>query len=148
MFFCFIGSPLLLFANRRDIRVVDVAHANKKNSTVLIDSLNDATAIDFFYEEEIIFWTDISLEMIKRGTVRNNVTQIDVITAGLISPDGLACDWLGRKLYWTEAESNRIEVANFNGSSRKVLFWQDLDLPRAIALDPLHGYESHCSLIL
>ncbi|KAB0404643.1 hypothetical protein E2I00_000651 [Balaenoptera physalus] len=42
-------------------------------------------------------------------------------------------------MYWTDSETNRIEVANLNGTSRKVLFWQDLDQPRAIALDPAHG---------
>ena len=59
-----------------------------------------------------------------------------VVVAGLDSPDGLACDWLGRKLYWTDSETNRIEVANLDGTSRKVLFWMDLDQPRAIALNP------------
>lgn len=61
-----------------------------------------------------------------------------VVVSGLDSPDGLACDWLGRKLYWTDSETNRIEVANLDGTSRKVLFWQDLDQPRAIALNPAH----------
>lgn len=59
-----------------------------------------------------------------------------VVVSGLDSPDGLACDWLGRKLYWTDSETNRIEVANLDGTSRKVLFWMDLDQPRAIALNP------------
>ncbi len=61
-----------------------------------------------------------------------------VVVSGLDSPDGLACDWLGHKLYWTDSETNRIEVANLDGTSRKVLFWQDLDQPRAIALNPAH----------
>lgn len=59
-----------------------------------------------------------------------------VVVSGLDSPDGLACDWLGKKLYWTDSETNRIEVANLDGTSRKVLFWMDLDQPRAIALNP------------
>ncbi len=63
-----------------------------------------------------------------------------VVVSGLDSPDGLACDWLGHKLYWTDSETNRIEVANLDGTSRKVLFWQDLDQPRAIALNPAHRW--------
>ena len=59
-------------------------------------------------------------------------------------PEGLAVDWIARKLYWTdcrdaELETNRIEVANLDGSNRKVLFWKDLGPPRAIAVDPLLG---------
>lgn len=57
-----------------------------------------------------------------------------------MSPDGLACDWLGKKLYWTDSETNRIEVSNLDGTFRKVLFWRRLDQPRAIALDPQNGY--------
>ncbi|NWS27481.1 LRP5 protein, partial [Polioptila caerulea] len=87
------------------------------------------------------FWTDVSEEAIKQTYINQtgNVVQ-NVIISGLVSPDGLACDWIGKKLYWTDSETNRIEVANLNGTSRKVLFWQDLDQPRAIALDPAHGY--------
>ena len=63
----------------------------------------------------------------------------DIITTGLIAPDGLACDWIALKIYWTDSETNRVEVSELDGSSRKVLFWQDLDQPRAIALDPEDG---------
>lgn len=67
-------------------------------------------------------------------------TDQTVVVPGLDSPDGLACDWLSKKLYWTDSETNRIEVANLNGTSRKVLFWMDLDQPRAIALNPAQRY--------
>jgi len=54
--------------------------------------------------------------------------------SGLMTTDGLAVDSVGRKIYWTDTGTNRIEVANLNGSMRKVLVWQNLDSPRAIAL--------------
>jgi low density lipoprotein receptor-related protein 5/6 len=63
-----------------------------------------------------------------------------VVTTGLISPAGLACDWLTQKLYWTDDETNRIEVATINGEHRKVLFWDDIDQPRAITLVPMKRY--------
>lgn len=53
---------------------------------------------------------------------------------GLVTTDGLAVDAVGRKIYWTDTGINRIEVANLDGSMRKVLVWQNLDSPRAIAL--------------
>uniref|UniRef100_A0A7M4FXE4 Low-density lipoprotein receptor-related protein n=2 Tax=Crocodylus porosus TaxID=8502 RepID=A0A7M4FXE4_CROPO len=139
-FFFPIASPLLLFANRRDVRLVD-AGGTKLESTIVVSGLEDAAAVDFQYSQGIVFWTDVSEEAIKQTYINQtgNVVQ-NVIISGLVSPDGLACDWIGRKLYWTDSETNRIEVANLNGTSRKVLFWQDLDQPRAIALDPAHGY--------
>lgn len=61
------------------------------------------------------------------------------IITGVLSVDGLTCDWLTNKLYWTDSEANRIEVATMEGDYRKVLFWTDLDQPRTIALIPQKG---------
>ncbi|XP_050407937.1 low-density lipoprotein receptor-related protein 6 [Patella vulgata] len=131
--------PLLLFANRKDVRLINAADP-KGNSTIIVNNQEDASAVDFLYNENSIFWTDVSEEVIKRTYLNDTQNSIGVITTGLVSPDGLACDWLGRKLYWTDSETNRIEVSNLDGSYRTVLFWQGLDQPRAIALDPLNGY--------
>ena len=99
--------------------------------------------MDFLFAEGIIFWADDVLKKIKRIRVSTGEVK-DVISVGLIKPEGLAVDWIAGKLYWTdfrdaEWETNRIEVANLDGSNRKVLFWKDLGLPRAIAVDPLLG---------
>ncbi|XP_077312028.1 low-density lipoprotein receptor-related protein 5 isoform X1 [Lithobates pipiens] len=136
---CVRASPLLLFANRRDVRLVD-AGGTKLDSTVVVSGLEDAAAVDFFYSQGLVYWTDVSEESIKGISYNQSKSLQHVIISGLVSPDGLACDWIGKKLYWTDSETNRIEVANLNGTYRKVLFWQDLDQPRAIALDPAHGY--------
>lgn len=134
------GSPQLLFANRKDLRLIDAA-SPKVNLSVVVGNLDDAAAVDFLYSDGMIFWTDINMEMILRTVINGTQRTTErIITTGLVSPDGLACDWLGRKLYWTDAETNRIEVSNLDGSYRKVLYWMDLDQPRAIALDPFHGF--------
>ena len=132
---------MLLYANRKDIRIFN---ANSRNESVIIDHLNDAiNAVDFLFAEGIIFWADVNLKKIKRIRVSTGEVE-DVISVGLKKPEGLAVDWIARKLYWTDCrdaewETNRIEVANLDGSHRKVLFWKDLGLPRAIAVDPLLG---------
>uniref|UniRef100_G1T5U5 LDL receptor related protein 5 n=1 Tax=Oryctolagus cuniculus TaxID=9986 RepID=G1T5U5_RABIT len=134
------ASPLLLFANRRDVRLVD-AGGVKLESTVVVSGLEDAAAVDFQFSRGAVYWTDVSEEAIKQTYLNQSGAAVqNVVISGLVAPDGLACDWVGKKLYWTDSETNRIEVANLNGSSRRVLFWQDLDQPRAIALDPAHGY--------
>nr|XP_028584444.1 low-density lipoprotein receptor-related protein 6 isoform X3 [Podarcis muralis] len=132
------GSPLLLYANRRDLRLVDAAQVNE-NATVVVGGLEDAAAVDFVFIHSLIYWSDVSEEAIKRTEFNKSGSVQNVVISGLLSPDGLACDWLGKKLYWTDSETNRIEVSNLDGSLRKVLFWQELDQPRAIALDPARG---------
>ena len=101
--------------------------------------------MDFFFAEGYVFWTDVILEKIKRIPVRGTTRNVeDVISLGLRKPEGLAVDWVARKLYWTDCgdsdwQTNRIEVANLDGTNRKVLFWKKMGRPRAIAVDPLYG---------
>lgn len=54
-------------------------------------------------------------------------------------PEGLTCDWITNKIYWTDSETDRLEVATLDGKYRKVLFWTDFDQPRAIVVAPSEG---------
>ena len=83
------------------------------------------------------------MKKIKRIRVSTEEVE-DVVSVGLEEPAGLAVDWIAGKLYWTDcvdidSNSNRMEVANLDGSNRKVLFWKDLDCLWPIAVDPLSG---------
>ena len=62
-----------------------------------------------------------------------------VAGSSLESPAGLAIDWVTKKLYWTDAGTDRIEVANLDGTQRTVLVWEGLDRPRDILVDPVDG---------
>lgn len=136
----FLGFPTLLFTNRFNICTVEVATGHR-TSQLVISGLKDAAALDFLYDDQTIFWTDISQERIKSARIGGPLNVSDVVMTGLVSPDGVACDWVTRKLYWVDSEMNRIEASNLDGSMRKVLFWENLDQPRAITLDPVRGYE-------
>lgn len=109
-----------------------------------------------------VYWSDSTLKKISRSYI-NGKSQEDIVSTGegvglhvrggltppyddsnsslcvslyvgLVTTDGLAVDAVGRKIYWTDTGTNRIEVANLDGSMRKVLVWENLDSPRAIAL--------------
>ena len=128
-----------MFGNDHNIRITDAAHP-KDNYSIVVGGLGSVGDLDFLYSDGMIFWTDIHEEMIFRAITNGSQKIVEpIVTTGLISPDGLACDWVGRKLYWADSELDRIEVSNLDGSLRKVLYWAKLDQPRAIALDPAHG---------
>lgn len=75
------GSPLLLFANRRDVRLVD-AEVGRTESAVVVSDLEDAAAVDFLYSEGLIFWTDVSEEAIKQ-TYYNQSTNCEFGTISI-----------------------------------------------------------------
>lgn len=50
---------------------------------------------------------------------------------------GVAVDWIHDLLYWTDSGTSRIEVSHLDGSHRKVLIYEELEKPRAIALHPI-----------
>ena len=56
--------------------------------------------------------------------------------------DGIAWDWVNKKLYWTDAEDRDLEVYDPITGCRKVLIQNGADSrPRAIVLDPSTRYE-------
>lgn len=54
-------------------------------------------------------------------------------------PDGLAIDWIGRNIYWSDNLLNTIEVSRLDGRNRKVLK-SGISEPRALQLYPAKGY--------
>lgn len=63
-----LGSPdkptYLLFANRKDIRLINADNPSA-NASIFYNHLEEAAAVDFYYANDTIFWTDIGLEMIR-----------------------------------------------------------------------------------
>lgn len=65
-----------------------------------------------------------------------------VINNDITASDGLAVDWIYNHIYWADSVKNTIELSNVEGNMRKTLIKTSLDLPRAIAVNPLQGYGS------
>nr|XP_014343518.1 PREDICTED: low-density lipoprotein receptor-related protein 4 [Latimeria chalumnae] len=128
-------EPVLLFANRIDIRQV-LPH--RSEYTLLLNNLENAIALDFHHSMELVFWSDVTLDRIMKANLNGSNVE-EVVSTGLESPGGLAIDWIHDKLYWTDSGTSRIEVAKLDGTQRKVLLWQNLEKPRAIALHPMEG---------
>uniref|UniRef100_A0AAY4CI19 Low-density lipoprotein receptor-related protein 4 n=1 Tax=Denticeps clupeoides TaxID=299321 RepID=A0AAY4CI19_9TELE len=128
-------EPVLLFANRIDIRQV-LPH--RSEYTLLLNNLENAIALDFHHSHELVFWSDVTLDRIMKANLNGSNVE-EVVSTGLESPGGLAIDWIHDKLYWTDSGTSRIEVANLDGTHRKVLLWKSMEKPRAIALHPIEG---------
>ncbi|XP_049859513.1 low-density lipoprotein receptor-related protein 4 [Schistocerca gregaria] len=126
------AAPTLLFANRVDIRQVSL---NNAKFTAVLKGLHNAIAVDYHYHKGLIFWSDVSMDVIRHASL-NGTGPVDVIRWGLESPGGLAVDWVHNLLFWTDSETRRVEVATLDGIHRAIIASNDLDRPRAIAVHP------------
>uniref|UniRef100_A0A182JJM2 Nidogen n=1 Tax=Anopheles atroparvus TaxID=41427 RepID=A0A182JJM2_ANOAO len=83
-----------------------------------------------------IYWSDIAAQQILSAKY-DGTDQKPFITKDIISPEGVAVDWISRRLYWADSEKDTIEVASLeNPDVRTVLISKYLVNPRGIAVDP------------
>ncbi|KAK4295463.1 hypothetical protein Pmani_031983 [Petrolisthes manimaculis] len=133
----------LIFAQRNNLRLISLieseGNSTKMDTVIPVDGLRSAVALDFYQEDDLLFWSDVETKTISRAHI-NGTDQSLVISTDLDLPAGVAVDWVGQKLYWTDAGTTRIEVANLDGSMRSLLVWQGLDKPRDIVVDPQDRY--------
>lgn len=126
------ASPTLLFANRMDIRQVSLSN-NKY--TAILKNLQNAIALDYHYSKNLIFWSDVSTDVIRKAYV-NGTGVTDVVKWGLESPGGIAIDWIHDLLFWTDSGTRRVGVSTLDGSQSSIIVAHELDKPRAIVVHP------------
>lgn len=94
----FLGpEPVLLFANRIDIRQV-LPH--RSEYTLLLNNLENAIALDFHHSKELVFWSDVTLDRIMRANLNGSHVE-EVVSTGLESPGASSqkrqqyrvCEW-------------------------------------------------------
>ena len=89
-----------------------------------------------------MYWTDVGTHKIQRANLDGSNIE-DLVTTGLIYPQGIALDLTGRKMYWTDGGTDKIQRANLNGSNITDLIFTGLTSsptgPEGIALDVAGG---------
>ena len=78
---------------------------------------------------------------INKWCLADAVDKVQILHSTTVhNPDGIAVDWIGKNLYWCDKGTDTIEVSRLDGGSRKILLREGLQEPRAIVVDPHHGY--------
>ncbi|XP_022127447.2 low-density lipoprotein receptor-related protein 6 [Pieris rapae] len=138
-FYSTLTNPVLLYSTAADIRVGNLSRLIKANP--IIKDLEQGSAVDFLHEKNLVCWSDPNAELIQCMEFNDTFTgeKVKIVSEGLITPAGIAIDWYTNKIYWTDGETNRIEVISIDDKYRKVLFWSEVDLAIAIAVVPKSG---------
>ena len=143
-FFSSGGDGFLIIANRHDIRHLAFDSSYYEE---LVPDQKGAVALDFDFNSDYIFWIDVTEEEIRRAKMEENPKVEVIAKINVDTPDGIAVDWINKKLYWTDTGNDMIEVADFDGTNRLQLIKTGLQEPRAIVVHPFIGYVEEYSLI-
>ncbi|XP_043931281.1 low-density lipoprotein receptor-related protein 2 [Protopterus annectens] len=145
--------PILLLPDNIRIRRYNLSSADYSN---YLDNADHIQALDYDWDPEgqqlsILYWTvrerGSESGAIKRAYIptfddgsSNPVQEVNLNLRYVVNPEGIAVDWIGRHIYWTDAGTNRIDVAKLDGRYRKWLIYSQLDQPAAIVVNPKLGY--------
>lgn len=97
-------------------------------------------AIECDPQENRLYYADVSESIIAR--IYFNGSSEEVILdakSGIKSPKGLAIDYFGRNLYFTDSTKKSIKVSKLNGSFIKTLVRTAPATPWSIVVDPSSG---------
>ncbi|XP_077472512.1 low-density lipoprotein receptor-related protein 2a isoform X9 [Stigmatopora argus] len=146
------NPPVLLLPDNVRIRRFNLSSEQYSD---YVDNAEHIQALDYLWDPEkqglsIVYWTVMGrgsqFGSIKRAYMttfsdngNNPVRDTDLNLKYVANPDGIAVDWVGGHIYWTDAGTNRIEVAKLDGRYRKWLIHTDLDQPAAIVVNPALG---------
>ncbi|XP_069081125.1 sortilin-related receptor [Pleurodeles waltl] len=131
-------NEFILYAMRDSIFRYDLSTG--QNEKLPLAGLRGAVALDFDYEQNCVYWADVSLDSIQRLCLNGSSGQEVIIGSGLQTVEALAFEPISKLLYWVDAGLKTIEVAKPDGDFRlTVLNSSVLDRPRALALVPNDG---------
>uniref|UniRef100_A0A8C4QIE6 Low-density lipoprotein receptor-related protein 2 n=1 Tax=Eptatretus burgeri TaxID=7764 RepID=A0A8C4QIE6_EPTBU len=137
-------TPYLIFSNRYYLRNLTV---NGDSYTLILQNLSKAVALDFDHNEQRIYWLDANRRVLERMFFNQTMLET-TINSGVPGGQGLAIDWIGRKIYWVDDVLDCMNVAELDGRFQKKLISGCLSVnrtccfqnPRAMAVYPKYGY--------
>uniref|UniRef100_A0A5F9DAM4 Sortilin-related receptor n=1 Tax=Oryctolagus cuniculus TaxID=9986 RepID=A0A5F9DAM4_RABIT len=131
-------NEFILYATRKSIHRYDLASGTTEQ--LPLTGLRAAVALDFDYEHNCLYWSDLALDVIQRLCLNGSTGQEVIINSDLETVEALAFEPLSQLLYWVDAGFKKIEVANPDGDFRlTVVNSSVLDRPRALVLVPQEG---------
>ncbi|KAB0402522.1 hypothetical protein E2I00_016487, partial [Balaenoptera physalus] len=131
-------NEFILYAMRKSIHRYDLTSGATEQ--LPLTGLRAAVALDFDYERNCLYWSDLALDIIQRLCLNGRTGQEVIISSGLETVEALAFEPLSQLLYWVDSGFKKIEVGNPDGDFRLTIVNSSvLDRPRALVLVPQDG---------
>lgn len=127
-------SPKVIFGNKYYIRHMEL---NGSDYGHYKPDMTFVHVLDFDWKTQRIYFIDITRKTINfLGFEAENFTAFQN-SSGV---EGIAVDWIGRKLYWTSTDLQGLYVSEMNGSFVTALVSGQSPNCRGIAVHPRTGY--------
>ena len=127
----------LIFSQGMSLLRLPLTPAEENPGQLLITrSHSTPVSLDVDCAKGHIYWSDLSSRKIYRAPY--NGSFVEAVTDQLEgSPEGIAVDWVGRYIFWTDSTRDAIFVARLDSTnSSKKLIYDGLRDPRDIAVHP------------
>uniref|UniRef100_A0A672MS37 LDL receptor related protein 1 n=1 Tax=Sinocyclocheilus grahami TaxID=75366 RepID=A0A672MS37_SINGR len=124
------------------IRGMDINPKVQDEYMIPIENLMNPRALDFHAQSNFIYFADATSYLIGRQKIDGTERDI-ILKEGIHTVEGIAVDWMANNLYWTDdGPKKTISVARLEKASqtRKTLIEGKMIHPRAIVVDPRHGW--------
>ncbi len=114
---------------------ISVSRLDGSNRRVLISrGLDEPRAIVLDPLQGWMYWSDWGEDPRIERAWMNGENRMILVDSGIGWPNGLALDAAEGKIYWCDAKTDRIEVANVDGSGRRVVLQDVLPHPFGLTL--------------
>ena len=107
--------------------------------TLMHQDLKNVVSMDYDYSASMLYFADVGAKTIFKAKIGAPETKEPVINQNAKGLEGIALDWINKKLYWVDRQTQHLNVAELDGRNRKSLVTGIKD-PRAIVLHPGLGY--------
>ncbi|RZF40959.1 hypothetical protein LSTR_LSTR013214 [Laodelphax striatellus] len=140
-------SSFLIYGKGRPgmIKAISMIPSDNKETIVHqmvpITDLSRPTSLDYDVKTQYIYYSDYNKKKIERQKIDSSKRET-VIDEGILNCEGLAIDWMGRNIYWTDLGRSSISVANIDNSTqrRTIIYESNTFFPKSIVLHPKAGY--------
>ncbi|ELU15207.1 hypothetical protein CAPTEDRAFT_219450 [Capitella teleta] len=132
------NEEFILYSTRSSIH--RYMFGTSQNEQLPIEGIQNVVAVDYSYRDNCVFYADSSPSSIGKFCLDGVQEAQILLREKLELIEGLAYDWMSDQLFWVDASRKVIEVCRSDGTHRRAIIKHGLDKPRAIVVQPKHGY--------
>ncbi|KAM6923420.1 pro-epidermal growth factor [Xenentodon cancila] len=125
--------PYLLVANLVDVRRINPD--GSEDRSLVKEPRGAILALDYDPVQNQVYFASIKQKTIERVDMNGGSTV--VVTDGLDSPEGLAVDWVHRRMYWTDKSKSSVDCSTLAGLNKQTIVREAVEKPRGITVHPL-----------